>query len=299
MHTCPMVTGVVPHVGGPILPPGCPTVLVGMMPAARLGDMCVCVGPPDSIAMGSPTVQMGSMMAARLGDPTVHGGVIVFGWPTVMPGIAASCFPGSVTPLTDLSFELQPDGSAVGRFGASITVEGTPEFVAKALGNLTALSALESGQSVITSLGSKVVITECGPGGDGAGLGSGNWNNPDLYNDTGVEATVSHYPNQQVVYDGSEAWMTMPPHVVLGHELAHASHITNGDVTGNPVVGPAIPNDTSGLPEGRGREERRTVGLGADADYDMPDYTAESFSENSVRRDQGLPERTRYTATEW
>ena len=87
MHTCPMVSpGPVPHVGGPILPAGCPTVLIGFMPAARVGDMCVCVGPPDSIAMGSPTVLIGNMMAARLGDPTIHGGVIVMGFPQVIIG---------------------------------------------------------------------------------------------------------------------------------------------------------------------------------------------------------------------
>src|ERR1043165_1386694 len=87
MHVCPMVTGLVPHVGGPILPPGCPTVLIGMMPAARVGDMAVCVGPPDVIAMGSPTVMIGGMMAARIGDTTAHGGVITVGCPTVQIGI--------------------------------------------------------------------------------------------------------------------------------------------------------------------------------------------------------------------
>jgi uncharacterized Zn-binding protein involved in type VI secretion len=86
MHTCPMVTGIVPHVGGPILPPGCPTVLIGMLPAARVSDMLTCVGPPDIIAMGSPTVLIGNLMAARMGDPTAHGGVIVLGCPTVMIG---------------------------------------------------------------------------------------------------------------------------------------------------------------------------------------------------------------------
>src|SRR6185295_8483042 len=87
MHVCPMVTGLVPHVGGPILPPCCPTVLIGFMPAARVGDMATCVGPPDVIAMGSPTVLIGGMMAARIGDMTVHGGVIVSGFPQVMIGI--------------------------------------------------------------------------------------------------------------------------------------------------------------------------------------------------------------------
>ena len=86
MHTCPMVTGVVPHVGGPILPPGAPTVLIGFMPAARVGDMCTCVGPPDTIAMGSQKVLIGNMPAARLGDQTAHGGVIVLGCMTVLIG---------------------------------------------------------------------------------------------------------------------------------------------------------------------------------------------------------------------
>lgn len=87
MHTCPLVSpGPVPHVGGPILPPCCPTVLIGGMPAARATDMATCVGPPDSIAMGSPTVLIGNLMAARMGDPTVHGGVIVVGCPTVIIG---------------------------------------------------------------------------------------------------------------------------------------------------------------------------------------------------------------------
>jgi uncharacterized Zn-binding protein involved in type VI secretion len=86
MHTCPLSDGPKPHVGGPILPPCCPTVLIGSMPAARVGDMATCVGPPDTIAMGSVTVMIGSMPAARLGDQTAHGGVITVGYPTVMIG---------------------------------------------------------------------------------------------------------------------------------------------------------------------------------------------------------------------
>lgn len=84
MHVCPMVTGIVPHVGGPILPPGCPTVLIGGMPAARVTDMAVCVGPPDVIVLGSFTVLIGGMPAARMGDMTAHGGVIVMGFPMVI-----------------------------------------------------------------------------------------------------------------------------------------------------------------------------------------------------------------------
>ena len=86
MHVCPMVTGTVPHVGGPILPPGTPTVLIGGTPAACVGDMLVCVGPPDSIAAGSATVMIGGKPAARMGDSTAHGGSIVLGCPTVLIG---------------------------------------------------------------------------------------------------------------------------------------------------------------------------------------------------------------------
>lgn len=86
MHTCPMVTGVVPHIGGPILAPGAPTVLIGGLPAARVTDQCTCVGPPDVIVMGSATVLTCNLPQARIGDPTAHGGVIVLGCPTVIVG---------------------------------------------------------------------------------------------------------------------------------------------------------------------------------------------------------------------
>lgn len=86
MHVCPMVTVLVPHVGGPILPPGGIPVLIGGMPAARVGDMCVCVGPPDVIVLGSFKVLIGGMPAARMGDMTAHGGAIVMGYPPVLIG---------------------------------------------------------------------------------------------------------------------------------------------------------------------------------------------------------------------
>jgi uncharacterized Zn-binding protein involved in type VI secretion len=86
MHVCPLVTVLVPHVGGPILPPCAITVLIGGMPAARVGDLAVCVGPPDVIALGSFTVLTMGMPQARLGDLTAHGGTIVLGMPTVLVG---------------------------------------------------------------------------------------------------------------------------------------------------------------------------------------------------------------------
>jgi uncharacterized Zn-binding protein involved in type VI secretion len=95
MHVCPMVTGIVPHVGGPILPPAMVTVLIGGLPAARVTDMAVCVGPPDMIVKGSMTVLIGNMPAARIGDMTVHGGTIVMGCPTVIIGDAGGGGGGS------------------------------------------------------------------------------------------------------------------------------------------------------------------------------------------------------------
>jgi uncharacterized Zn-binding protein involved in type VI secretion len=86
MHVCAMVTGVVPHVGGPVLPPGGIPVLIGGLPAARVGDLCFCVGPPDAIALGSFTVMIAGRPAARIGDLTLHGGSIVVGLPTVLIG---------------------------------------------------------------------------------------------------------------------------------------------------------------------------------------------------------------------
>lgn len=86
MHECPMVTGDIPHVGGPLVGPGAPTVLIGGLPAARIGDQCVCVGPLDTIVTGAPTVLIEGMPAAYMGSETAHGGTIIIGNPTVIIG---------------------------------------------------------------------------------------------------------------------------------------------------------------------------------------------------------------------
>lgn len=95
MHTCPMVTGIVPHVGGPILPPGAPTVLIDFLPAARVTDLLTCVGPPDTIVKGSAGVFINFLPAARMGDLTAHGGVIILGAPNVLIGEIGSPSPGA------------------------------------------------------------------------------------------------------------------------------------------------------------------------------------------------------------
>jgi uncharacterized Zn-binding protein involved in type VI secretion len=86
MHSCPATTGPVPHVGGPIVGPGAPTVLIVSLPAATVGDSAVCVGPPATIVKGSSSVMISGKPAARMGDNTAHGGSIVLGAPTVLIG---------------------------------------------------------------------------------------------------------------------------------------------------------------------------------------------------------------------
>jgi len=115
MHVCPMVTpGVppIPHVGGPIMGPGVPTVLIGNMPAAVMGDMCTCVGPPDSVILGSTGVLIGGKPAARMGDMTAHGGTIVLGCPTVLIGEIS---PGTVVTKQSLTVleQFKPEASGV------------------------------------------------------------------------------------------------------------------------------------------------------------------------------------------
>jgi uncharacterized Zn-binding protein involved in type VI secretion len=127
MHVCPMVTpGLppIPHVGGPIVGPGCPTVLIGSMPAAVMGDMCVCVGPPDTIIMGSTGVFFGKMPAARMGDPTAHGGSIVLGLPTVMIGETSSG-PGGGPGAASGGAPAQMTAAAISNMDQSSAVKAT------------------------------------------------------------------------------------------------------------------------------------------------------------------------------
>jgi uncharacterized Zn-binding protein involved in type VI secretion len=135
MHTCPMTTGTVPHVGGPILPVCMPNVLIGGMPAARVGDPAFCTGPPDLIVQGSSTVLIGGQMAARMGDMTVHGGVIVIGDPTVLIGDRGG---GE----EDDEAEEEDDEASAKTGGVSGSAAGTPKgFSSKETkDHLTALS---------------------------------------------------------------------------------------------------------------------------------------------------------------
>ena len=100
MHVCPKVEpGPVPHIGGPIVQ-GSPDVIIGGMPATRVGDMATCIGPPDKVSAGSSTVLINGKPAARMGDSCGHGGKIVIGCPTVLIGDSGGSGGGAVAPAT-------------------------------------------------------------------------------------------------------------------------------------------------------------------------------------------------------
>ena len=95
MHVCPMVTVLVPHVGGPVTIPSAFNVLIGNLPAAGLGSMCVCVGPPDFIVKGAFNVLIGGRPAARMTDMTAHGGTVVMGCFNVLIGMSGAASGGA------------------------------------------------------------------------------------------------------------------------------------------------------------------------------------------------------------
>ena len=94
-HACPAV-GPGPHVGGPILPvDSSPNIFINGLPAAIVGTLATCDGPPDAIIHGSSTVFFNGKPAARMGDMTLHGGFIIGGSPNVIIGDAGSGGSGS------------------------------------------------------------------------------------------------------------------------------------------------------------------------------------------------------------
>lgn len=116
-HICPMVTGVTPHVGGPIIGPGCPGVLVDGTPVSVMGDACVCCGPPDMIAQGYPGVMVDGVPVVVQNCMTAHGGVI----PAGVSGVVI----GSATPVKPITMNIRkipfPQIRVIDKIGAAIS----------------------------------------------------------------------------------------------------------------------------------------------------------------------------------
>ena len=310
MHVCPMVTGLVPHVGGPVTV-GCPTVLIGGTPAARVGDMAVCVGPPDSVVKGSMGVTIGGMPAARIGDLTAHGGVITVGMPTVLIGeTGAGGAGGGFSPeppsLWDeftnwLGNIFRPANRQQELYSNGIVIEGTPAFRAQVRASLDALERLPSGQQLIQnfdSSGHTVTIRETtAANGFCRALDATGRFDPTVGSDSVVEWNPHHHTT-----DAADPMTGSPGStVVLGHELVHANHNAQGTNANGPYD--SYPGQSGSSARG---EERATVGT-AGTNVTAPDGTVQSVSdhsadsptENSIRDDMGIPRRPTYYPSNW
>jgi uncharacterized Zn-binding protein involved in type VI secretion len=280
MHTCPMVTpGVppVPHVGGPILPACFPTVMEGNQPDARILDLSQCVGPPDPIAMGSATVLVGGLPTSRITDVTSHGGQIVMGLPTVIVG-------GPVVTM-------------------NVALGSTPAFIKALQTALAQILPTASGVEWLRQMAARghAVTFEQTNDDNGycrAANGAGS-TNPAV----GSDSTISWNPNKNVLDPGLPGAQGTPgAAVILAHEMVHALHNANGDNRNGP-------NDTFPGQAGSSarNEERSTVGTGGapiqqpngTTDPHPPNYSRDVPTENSFRRDLGIPERPSYYPSTW
>lgn len=270
MHTCPMVTVLVPHVGGPIIPACCPTVLIGGLPAARVTDMCTCVGPPDVIVQGSATVFIGGLPAARIGDMTAHGGVIVTGLPTVLIGDSGGSGGGGGGAQSETGAAGGGAGGAPGgqpnqvptTYG-SIKLEGTPAERLKMIKALDQIKATTSGAAMLKSIdrsGQQVTIKATTSGNGALPLNRVNaQRKADGTPGSGSGSTVNFNPDRGTIGDGSEPWMTRPPAVGLAHELVHADHSAHGTNDFTPA--------------------------GEDMAVGVPPYDKQPFTENKIRNE--------------
>ncbi len=272
MHTCPMVTAVVPHVGGPILSPCVPNVLVGGMPQATLGDIVTCVGPPDVIVLGAPTVLVGTSGGAGGGGGGGGGGLS-----GVIGGVASAIL-AAISPAYPRAV-LQPDGSFVTEYSEGIVIKGTPEYQVKAVAALDRLNQTPTGKGLIESInesGKKVTIIAPDPG-KGNTEYAANWDDGlyDYANDEpgpGSDSTVKFNPDRNKL--NGEDWMTRDPAIGLGHELIHANHDAHGTTDGRDNVGYKGADGKNYTAPGY---EVQTVGLGPHKD--------EPYTENKLRKD--------------
>ena len=283
MHTCPL------HGGGPIIASCCPTVLIGGFPAARVTDQAVCAGGPDTIIRGAASVLIGGLPAARITDNTIHGGVIVQGWPTVIVGDPFVTFP------------------------INIAATGADRTAIQAA--LAQLYSTPTGRTILSGIAAAnhTVTIQAGNAGSFCQPHSTDNRTPGK----GSDSTVTW--DQTQMLDGLDPADPHSSTVVLGHEMTHAYHNANGTDSNGPndnfpgqsgtsgrgeersTVGSAPPfdsagnrvNDTAGNPAGAFVETPNgTYAPGPDYSHNVP-------SENSLRNDFGIPRRATYYPKNW
>lgn len=138
MHICPLCSGTIPHVGGPVVGSGSPDVLINGKPAVTVGDVCTCAGPPDTIVQGNPTVLINGKPIACVGDMTTHGGTITTGEATVIIGSSTPTAPTKIKPIERIPF---PKIRVRDKIGAALT--GNSKTMKEAQENI---SNLENGR---------------------------------------------------------------------------------------------------------------------------------------------------------
>jgi uncharacterized Zn-binding protein involved in type VI secretion len=286
MHVCPMVTGIVPHVGGPILPPGAVLVLVGGVPAATVGDMATCVGPPDVILMGSPTVFIGGKMAARMGDPTVHGGIIAIGLPTVLigeggggaavasgPPLAPGMDTSAGTRIGDIAgmpVVKMPDGSL--RVGNHLAINGTPQFQAQVLNDLATMASTPSADPSRPAAGLNT-LSSINNGAHDVSIAQtrgGNATNPSNMTDAqnpGVGTPSSIGYNSAPRPTAANPSINRPGDVALHHELTHADSASRGNINLGPSSIPNNPHAEEDQAINRDNQYRDDRGIPRRADH--------------------------------
>jgi uncharacterized Zn-binding protein involved in type VI secretion len=276
MHTCPICMGA----PMPITSPCAPTVLIGKMPAARLTDMCACANPTglDAIVFGSPTVLICGLPAARMTDFTVLGGTILPPCcPTVLIGMVGVAVPG-MPGMGNVWNETLPDGTVVTHVGENITIAGSQSFREATLRDLQKLAATPTGADLINTLNGPgrgpVTIVETTGGNSVDGVGPQGYQQADGSNGTGSGSTLHYNPNRTQIGDGSEAWMTRPPEVGLGHELVHCEQAQDGTWSDTNMHGGVLD------------DELAAAGL--------PPFEDNPHTENRIRREMGQPNRPRY-----
>lgn len=298
LHTCPQVQpGPVPHVGGPILPRGCASVLIGLHPSARVGDLAMCVGPVDKITSGSPSVFIGYLPAARLGDPTQHGGVIVTGFGTVdIGGTAAQGDSSILAELSSFLVDLWQDIFGE-RYSDGIVIKGTTEYREKVREHLDTLKRTPTGRLLLERIDAqgrdgKGVVIYSVPPAENQCMPTGTWRDSRPVSaaldastgkisvatpGNGTTSEVGFNPDYEPQYPGGESCRS--PAIGLGHELIHAMH--NGDGTN---LGTYADSTDLGVPGGSNHEEAQTIGRGA--------YANDPITDNALRRDLGYKPRT-------
>jgi len=260
-HMCPASDGPKPHGGGPVLPTQV-QVLWENLPAERLADFAICVGPPDVIAQGASTVLIQGLPAARVTDKTVHGGLIVA--------------PGAVTVLI---------GGPAFSLPANFTLKGPPDFQNKLIRDLYLLSTTPSGSELLRRLEASgkpiTFVPESDP--------QNSFTTPDdatkAGDGTGTGSTISYNPDARVnAFDRSGNPIAEPEQVLLGHEMCHA--LANAEGRQQSGTDPSPPASEPNID----REEAQAIGTGSHSNNKDANGNP-TPTENTIRHDLGLPER--------